>query len=230
MNAKDLVKLNNEKRKALTKVNQGYYEEMLVYIRLNMNRSEQETEEVLMELLEHLLEAQNEGRTAREVFGDNPKEYCEEIIQEIPQEKKSETIQFMSYIICYFLAIGAFSYGILGFILNYFFNLGSNQFAFSLGSGIVIVLIYLLLLYIYIKVVFIWAKRSSFKAEKTKEWVEFLQLWFISTALIGLFVIVPFLMPAFGATIKVPNVAFIGGGAIFYIVAFTLNKKYRLTK
>ena len=73
MNVKEMVELNNQRRKLLTKENLKYYEDMLVYIRLSYDKSDQEIEEVLLELLDHLLEAQKEGRTAKEVFGRNPK-------------------------------------------------------------------------------------------------------------------------------------------------------------
>ena len=63
MNAEQLAELNFEKRKELTKENLKYYEDMLLYIRLSYDKSEQETEEILSELLDHLLEAQKEGRT-----------------------------------------------------------------------------------------------------------------------------------------------------------------------
>ncbi|OEF97171.1 DUF1129 family protein [Desulfuribacillus alkaliarsenatis] len=59
-----------------TGVNLKYYEDMLIYIRFSYNKSDQEVEEVLSELLDHLLDAQAEGKTAYEVFGDEPKKYA----------------------------------------------------------------------------------------------------------------------------------------------------------
>lgn len=78
MNAEELIQINNEKRKELTKENKEYYEDMLVYVRLSYDKSEQETEEILTELLDHLVEAQEEGTTAKDVFGQEPKKYADE--------------------------------------------------------------------------------------------------------------------------------------------------------
>ncbi|WP_339288736.1 DUF1129 family protein [Ureibacillus sp. FSL K6-0786] len=77
VSVKELIRQNNEKRKQLTPENQQYYENLLVYIRANLSRNERATEEVLLEMLEHLLEAQKEGKTASEVFGKNPKDLAD---------------------------------------------------------------------------------------------------------------------------------------------------------
>ena len=90
MNAKDIIELNNELREQLNKENLAAYEDMLTYIRLSSNKSEQQTEEVLLELLEHLLEAQKSGKTAKDIFGEDIKQYCDELINEIPGEKSQK--------------------------------------------------------------------------------------------------------------------------------------------
>ncbi|WP_347835339.1 hypothetical protein [Gracilibacillus sp. JCM 18860] len=72
MDASVLIEQNNQKRKLLNEENKKVYEEMLLYVRLFFNKSEQESEEILMELLDHLLDAQGEGKSAKEVFGDDP--------------------------------------------------------------------------------------------------------------------------------------------------------------
>ena len=85
MTVDELLELNNERRKQLTKGNLNYYEDMILYLRLADNKSEQEIEEILAELLDHLIQAQQEGKTAQQVFGDNPKQYLNEIIGELPK-------------------------------------------------------------------------------------------------------------------------------------------------
>lgn len=96
MKAKQLIEENNRKRERLTKENEKYYGDMLVYIRLQLTLSEQQSEEVLMEMLDHLLEAQNEGKTAKDIFGANPKQYADEIIENLPKEKKRQVLPFVS--------------------------------------------------------------------------------------------------------------------------------------
>ena len=61
MKAKDLIELNNEKRKLLTTENETAYSDMLIYIRL-AKVPEYHAEELLIEILDHLIEAQQEEK------------------------------------------------------------------------------------------------------------------------------------------------------------------------
>ena len=73
---KELIKSNNEKRELLTEENEKYYSNLLVYIRSRLSLSDRSTEEVLMELLDHTLEGQVEGKTAEKIFGEDPKSFA----------------------------------------------------------------------------------------------------------------------------------------------------------
>ncbi|WP_368654130.1 DUF1129 family protein [Ornithinibacillus sp. 4-3] len=99
MNAKQLIEENNKKRKLLTKENEKYYDDLLVYIRLHFTLSEQQTEEVLMEMLDHLIDGQKEGKTAKDIFGDDPLSYTDEIIEQLPKEDKRNIFQFVGGVI-----------------------------------------------------------------------------------------------------------------------------------
>lgn len=99
MNAKQLIEENNKKRKLLTKENEKYYDDLLVYIRLHFTLSEQQTEEVLMEMLDHLIEGQKEGKTAKDIFGNDPLSYTDEIIEQLPKEDKRNIFQFVGGVI-----------------------------------------------------------------------------------------------------------------------------------
>src|SRR5699024_1989404 len=135
MKAKELIEENNEKRKQLTKENLKYYEDILVYIRLSFSKSEQETEEILSELLDHLLLAQKEGRTAKEIFGNTPKQFANNIIGELPRMVTKETVGFFTMIILYFLAASMFFSGISHLIIYYVFNIGELVREFHVGSA-----------------------------------------------------------------------------------------------
>ncbi len=168
MNTKDLIQLNNEKREQLTEKNSEYYGDMLVYIRTNFNKSERYTEEVLLELLEHLLQAQEEGRTAKEVFGEDPKAYCNDIIGEIPAEKKTNRLTFVFYIVMNLIGVVGITVGVVGFALHYFFDLGSGNISIPLGSGILIIVTDLLLLWLFITIILKWIQSSTFKENNQK--------------------------------------------------------------
>ncbi len=79
LTVEEMVALNNERRLQLNEENLKYYEDMLIYLRTS-RIPQRRAEELLLEMLDHLLEAQREGRKAQDVFGDDPQKYCQEIV------------------------------------------------------------------------------------------------------------------------------------------------------
>ncbi|MGD7023078.1 DUF1129 family protein [Rossellomorea vietnamensis] len=113
MTAKEMIELNNERREKLNEANKKYYEDMLLYIRMS-NVAEQDGEELLLEILEHLLEAQENGQSAEEVFGNQPKKYCDELLKDLPKEPVANKLWMYFYITVsgmawYFLVHGVFA-------------------------------------------------------------------------------------------------------------------------
>lgn len=229
MNAKDLVKENNRKRELLNEENLKDYEEMLLYIRMN-NKSEQQTEEILMELLDHLLEAQASGKTARDIFGDDLKTYSQELIKELPKETKKNQTIFLIYLGLNLLGLVGMVIGITNFAMYQLFNLGTERFEIALGTGVTVVIIDLLLLALFIYIIIRWINGSLFKKKTSNKWLEFLQIWVISTVFIGLTVLVLMYMPAFGSMVSISHFVIVLGGLVLYIASRIMNKKFRLTK
>lgn len=104
MNAKDMIELNNRKRKLLTPENEAAYGDMLVYLRLS-NVPEHQVEELLLEILDHLIEAQAENKNAYDIFGDDLQSYCDELISALPAPTKLEKISLIGFVISLLLAI-----------------------------------------------------------------------------------------------------------------------------
>lgn len=229
MNAKDLVKENNKKRELLNEENLKDYEEMLAYIRIQ-NKSEQQSEEILMELLDHLLEAQEQGKNARDIFGEDLKAYCKELIHELPREKNSDKVIFLVYLGLNLLGLVGIVISIISLAGHYFFNLGSKVFNFYLGTGIVVLIIDLLLLALFIYIILKWINGSLFKKSPTRKWVEFLQLWIISMLFIGSTMLVLIFMPEFGNLVSVPFFIVLIVSFVLYLSSVIINKKLRLTK
>lgn len=226
MNAKEMIALNYAKQKELTEENEKYYGDMLIYIRLTSGKSEEQTEEVLLELIDHLLQAQEEGRTAEEVFGSDPKAYCRELIGEIPEETRKRQIRFSTFIILQFLGIIVAINGIVGSLLYYLFGKGSGITTFSVGSVLVIAVINLFILHVSIAIILTWVKSTLFKKEtKRKGLVEFLQIWGICTLQIGVFVAVIYFMPHFGAVVSIPTFSLIGIGIGLYFLSYLFKRR-----
>lgn len=104
MNAQDMIELNNKKRELLTSENETAYGEMLVYLRLS-NVPEHQVEELLLEILDHLIEAQAENKNAYDIFGNDLRSYCDELISALPVQTKLEKASLIGFVISLLLAI-----------------------------------------------------------------------------------------------------------------------------
>lgn len=80
-----LEETNAELQKELTAENEKYYGNLLIYVRAkSIIRDNQQSETLLLEILQDLLDAQNQGISAEEYFGKNPKQIADEIIKQLP--------------------------------------------------------------------------------------------------------------------------------------------------
>ena len=77
---------------------------MLVYLRLS-NVPEQQVEELLLEILDHLIEAQTENKNAYDIFGDDLQSYCDELISALPVQTMLEKTSLIGFVISLLLAI-----------------------------------------------------------------------------------------------------------------------------
>lgn len=222
MNAKELIKLNNQKRENLTKSNLKYYEDMLVYIRLSYDKSEQETEEILSELLDHLLESQKAGKSAEDVFGDNPKKYADEIIGELPKMVTKERLKNFTMSILYFFAAGTIFSCISTVIGYYFFHEESLTKEIFLGSftfkTILSIPVAFFLLYLVIQIL----RWTCFK--KINKVIEFLLFWLFGIFSIGIFMGLIFITPDFGPMMSIPIYFVFLLGIILYFAAHLTRK------
>lgn len=159
MDVKQLVKSINERKKMLSKPNLKYYEDILVYIRLASMKDEKAKEEVLMEMLEHLIEAEQNGIEAEDVFGKTPKQLADEIIESLPAEKKSSAIFFMVETIILLVGVYIASTGLFNVIL-------AEDFELHVGSVMICLVVivggFLLLLPILLKQL----RQTSFTTSK----------------------------------------------------------------
>jgi len=201
VNAETLINLNNEKRKLLNPENLKYYEDMLVYIRLSYDKSVQETEEVLLELLDHLLEAQAEGRTAREVFGDDPKRYADQIVGELPRMVTKKRVLLIAMTVLYFLATATLTTGIVDLV---FYVMGKRGLTSEVFVGTVIVktLVTVPLAVLFVFGLLQYLRWSCFKT--VNKILEFGVFWLFGVLPVGLFMLVVFFTPQLGYAIEYP--------------------------
>lgn len=82
---KELIETNAVLQESLTKENEKYYGNLLIYIRIMaFFRDVKKSEELLLEVLRDILDAQEQGLSAEEYFGENPKKVADDIIKQLP--------------------------------------------------------------------------------------------------------------------------------------------------
>ncbi|ALF08900.1 DUF1129 family protein [Parageobacillus thermoglucosidasius] len=230
MNAKDLVALNNEKRKQLNEHNRNYYENMLVYIRSQLLLSEQQSEELLMELLDHLLEAQKHGKMAEDIFGTDAKAYCDELIRQLPKEKKRNIYAFIGYLAVRLFALGVLVTGAVELVAEWFTDVDDTVY---LGKASVLFVIDFAVILLAVALVMRWIRKSAFHDDSSTfggKVKEFLGIWFACCLVIGMFVLAKKLVPEFGYRIEAGGMVRILFGLFVFAVTWQLNKKFRITK
>ncbi|MCU4766243.1 DUF1129 family protein [Bacillus toyonensis] len=149
MNAQDMIELNNKKRELLTFENEASYGDMLVYLRLS-NVPEQQVEELLLEILDPLIEAQRENKNAYDIFGNDLQSYCDELISALPAQTKLEKTSLIGFVISLLLAIQFGMDALVStFILIFRKNIEQLSPAFSIpGTTLFVSLIILGILFI----------------------------------------------------------------------------------
>ncbi|SFQ32535.1 hypothetical protein SAMN04488506_1458 [Desemzia incerta] len=85
MEKSELIEMNAVLQESLTNENEKYYGNLLVYIRvMSFFRDVEKSEELLLEVLKDILDAQEQGISAEEYFGKNPKKVADDIIKQLP--------------------------------------------------------------------------------------------------------------------------------------------------
>ncbi|HWL13392.1 MAG TPA: DUF1129 family protein [Ureibacillus sp.] len=221
LTVKEMVKQNNEKRKTLTSENQEYYENMLVFIRTNPLKSERATEEVLLEMLEHLVEAQKDGKRAEEVFGMSPKELAEEISENLPKESFKDMLDFGLEIGLTLFGWYLASVGLVPLIMK-------QEQTLYLGSMLISGILLIASCVTVIFLVFGLLKRNAFEEKSKKNKVN----WILGILFVLLFaggVSSNVLIAPFGPAFTISYPLEFGLGCFFLLAAY-LYKKSRESK
>ncbi|RHW40161.1 DUF1129 family protein [Lysinibacillus yapensis] len=187
----------------------------MVYIRTNALKSERATEEVLLEMLDHLLEAQKEGKSAEEVFGKAPKELAEEIIQSLPKEPLKKTVGFAFEALLNLLGWAIIPWGIFAYFK------GEEQTIY-LGSTLLFGIILVLGLALLIYYVFRMVKQEAFDSRKKLR--SSLVFGTIFGLLIVLLVFLNFFIDPFGPTIQMSYFTIFGLGCFLILAAYLFRK------
>lgn len=223
MNAQDLIKENNEKRELLHVPNKVYYEQLLVYIRTKLSLSEQKTEEVLMDMLDHLLEAQADGKSATDVFGDDPKAYADDVIEQIPDEEKRDMVKFWGRMAFQLIAYYFIARGVILFALDYFGESPDTQI--YLLPSLIQLAVMIGVIWVAVRLLMRQLNKSAFNEEtKTSRWKEFAGAGAVGGLGFAIIAVVNWVLPYFGPSMDFPPASSIGIGAVLLLVSWVLKR------
>ena len=172
----ELIEENNHKRELLNVENEKVYEDLLLYLRTDLRIDEHAGEEILMDLLDHLVEAQEDGKSAKELFGESPQKYADELIENLPSQKRRNVFLFSASQVLGLTGWFAASFGMISLIVSFFRPVDNS---IALGSLLLMLLSVMLVEFVGVSVIFKIIRSSVFQAEK-KKWQAYVKVMSLS--------------------------------------------------
>lgn len=212
--AEVLIEENNEKREFLSEENLGLYEEFLLYIRTDLRVDEQAGEEVLMDLLDHLLEAQEEGKSATELFGESPQAYANEVIEALPKEKKRNAALFIFSQVLSLAGWFCIMFGVVSLIMSFFQEVDTS---ISLGNLLIIFGSVVVFSLSAVSVVFKIVRTTLFGPKK-KRVLGYVKAGLFGGVAVGLIILLAWIVPDFGPVIRLEWWVYVLSGLVLLVV------------
>jgi hypothetical protein len=150
-----------------------FLENLRLYL-FSSGKNENEIEEVIAELEDHLYEAEKNGKNVEDIIGKTPKEYMEQLANEMSMDSKG-LLKYIPIIV-----VGAFSYILMGDAIR-----GQLEYSLIDMIGYPFIILFTLL---FTSVLFKYV--ASNKISKIKEWLIF---GIVGSAPVGLFIVLIFL-------------------------------------
>lgn len=218
MKTSELIEQNNVKRSLLTEENEKYYTNLLIYIRSKLTLSEQQSEEILMEMLDHLTEGQQDGKTAKEIFGNDPKGYADEIIKHLPRENKRNSLLFISEmalnIVGWFFIMRSIIIPIIG---------GENPEKVYIISSLLLILLIVIMTALGVKMIFGLINQTSFD-ENTTETKVMIKAGLYGASGFLVIAIFSFWVKEIGPSYILPWQVSLGIGSLLVLISWLLKK------
>jgi uncharacterized membrane-anchored protein len=220
LEAKQLIQMNNKKRTGLTPENEKYYDDFLIYIRLQLTVSAQQSEEVLMEILDHLLEGQQEGKSAKMIFDEDPKAFADEIIENLPGEKKRDAIMFVSSLALNLLGIFLIMRGMMLGLISLFKDVSDVVYPVTYG---IIALSILCSSLLGVVVIFRIISKSLFQENDTKK-KDSLKAGMFGVLAMGFILSLTYLLPDIGPSFEFTWYASCIAGGVLVGISWQLKR------
>lgn len=194
--ARELLKKNNSRVKALFDENVEIFTDMIIYLR-GSDLSDYNQELVREDILELIIDGQERGDSIEEVMGGSYKEICDEIIEAMPKKtRKDKIMEFAATSLS-----GLWVLGLIALIKTLI------EIAISDNEGLDFVLtvgdiINAIAIIIIANVIVRYVTKTAFKTKKDKSIVLLFKTWLIAVVIIGALVLNSFLFQTVVASIS----------------------------
>lgn len=184
-----MIEQNNVLREKLNDTNKTYYEQLLLYIRTTgLFYDDYEVETLLLQILQDILSAQEDGQSAADFFGNNPQDAANELIEQLGKASGKEMFKMIGLI----------------FGISSFFSVISALSTPKAGINGLVLLLNAVLSVLIIEAAFFLIHKSAYKKIVKGKLSSFLLLWLGAVLIIGLFIVILIFTPAW-STIYLPN-------------------------
>jgi DNA-binding ferritin-like protein (Dps family) len=211
---KKLIKQNAEKQKLLNDENKKYYEDFVVYVRSSLLKDQRATEEILLEMLDHLLTAQADQKDAQQFFGKDPKALADEVIENLPQESWKNVFAFGIELILTVFAYYTVVRGIYIIAMN-------EEKQFYLGNTLLVGAVLAAALWIVIVVTLKMFQNSTYGDSNRKSIIVISCLIFVLS--VGIVVLTQ-MMPSFGRLIDLGRYGVFSISCLLFLIIFIMKK------
>ena len=92
-------------------------------------------EELLLEILDHLLEAQEDGKTAHDIFGEDLKAYCDELIKSSEHQNSFQQAAVIGFAVSLLLSV-QIGYDTFTTLIQNYFQINTSGIPFSIPGTI----------------------------------------------------------------------------------------------
>ena len=216
----ELIEENNHKRELLNVENEKVYEDLLLYLRTDLRIDEHAGEEILMDLLDHLVEAQEDGKSAKELFGESPQKYADELIENLPSQKRRNVFLFSASQVLSLTGWFAASFGIVSLIVSFFRPVDNS---IALGNLLLMLLSVILVSFVGVSVIFKIIRSSVFQEEK-KKWQAYVKAGLYGATAFACVVLIAWLFQDFGPVVKLEWWIFLLFGLVFLVISKLMYK------
>lgn len=211
-----LNEMNFEYMKRLSKLkpeNKEIYLEISRKIKKDFRLSDVKADEILSDILDHLIDAQKDGISAQEFFGHDIENYVQEVTDELPKESPKNQIIYIGAITSMTIAIVCLIFGFFSFLKL----ISTGQLLKVPSISLMIAIIFLLVLvpiYSYLTTHYFKPKISKYR--------------YIKVILFSLVYFIPYSLLTFikiGPLVDFPVFISITVGLITVFIGYKLFKK-----